>query len=162
VSDSNQAALRAALEAFNDPNRRQAYLDIYAPDVVLHGYPRGLAGLEGARSFYSQLWRAFPDARLTVDGLIAHDDQVAARYRLSGVQARDFYGATVTGAATEAEGIAWLRFADGRVVEEWQASGTLDTLTRLAARASAATEPRHSASADAAALKWQERNWSSP
>jgi len=73
VSDSNQATLRAALEAFNDPNRRQEYLDIYAPDVILHGYPRGLAGLEGARSFYSQLWRAFPDARLTVDGVIAHE-----------------------------------------------------------------------------------------
>lgn len=57
MSDSNQAALCAALEAFNDPNRRQEYLDIYAPDVILHGYPRGLAGLEGARSFYSQLWR---------------------------------------------------------------------------------------------------------
>jgi predicted ester cyclase len=158
VSESNEATLRAALEAFNDPDRRQGYLELYAPDVILHGYPRGLAGLEGARSFYSQLWSAFPDARLTLDGLIGHDDQFAARYRLSGVQARDFYGAQVTGATTEAKGMAWLRFAEGRVVEEWQASGTLDTMTRLAARASAPSEPRHSASADAAALKWEERH----
>jgi predicted ester cyclase len=162
LSDSNQAALGGAVEAFNDPDRRQEYLEVYAEDVILHGYPRGLAGRQGAGSFYSQLWRAFPDARLTVDGVIAHDDQVAVRYRLSGAQARDFYGAPVTGATTEAEGIAWLRFSAGRVVEEWQASGTLDTLTRLAARAAPTTEPRRSASADAAALKWQERNWSSP
>lgn len=155
MSESNEATLRAALEAFNDPDRRQEYLELYAPDVILHGYPRGLAGLEGARSFYSQLWRAFPDARLTVEALIGHDDQFAARYRLSGVQARDFYGAQVTGATTEAEGIAWLRFAEGRVVEEWQASATL---ARLAARASPAPEPRHSASAEAAALKWEERH----
>jgi predicted ester cyclase len=158
LSERNQATLRDALEAFNDPDRRPEYLNIYAPDVTLHGYPRGLAGLEGARSFYSQLWRAFPDARLTVEAVITHDDQVAARYRLSGVQIFDFYGAPVTGATTDAEGIAWLRFADGRVVEEWQASGTLDTLTRLAARSSPAAEPRHSASADAAALKWEERH----
>lgn len=98
--------------------------------------------------------------RLTMDGVIAHDDRVAARYRLAGVQARDFYGPTVTGRATEAEGIAWLRFADGRVVEEWQVriaasaenNRTSGTLTRLAARASAAREPGHSAAADAAAL----------
>jgi predicted ester cyclase len=158
VSESNEATLRAALEAFNDPDRRQGYLELYAPDVILHGYPRGLAGLEGARSFYSHLWEAFPNARLTLGGLIGHDDQLAARYRLSGVQARDFYGAPVTGATTEADGIAWLRFAEGRVVEEWQASGTLDTLTRLAARTSAASKPRHSASAEAAALKWEERH----
>jgi predicted ester cyclase len=158
LSEINQATLSAALEAFNDPDRRQAYLELYAPDVILHGYPRGLAGLEGARSFYSQLWAAFPDARLTIEGLIVHDDQLAARYRLSGVQAGDFYGAQTTGVTTEADGIAWLRFADGRVVEEWQASGTLDTLTRLAARRSPLPEPRHSASAEAAALKWEERH----
>jgi predicted ester cyclase len=158
LSESNEATLRAALEAFNDPDRRQGFLELYAPDVILHGYPRGPAGLEGARSFYSQLWRAFPDARLTVEALIGHDDQFAARYRLLGVQARDFYGAQVSVATTEVEGIAWLRFADGRVVEEWQASGTLDTLTRLAARASPASRPLHSASAEAAALKWEERH----
>ena len=111
---------------------------------------------KGARSFYSQLWAAFPDARLSVEDVIAEDDRVAARYRLSGVQARDFYGAPVTGESAEMEGMAWLRFQDGRAVEVWQASGTLDTLTRLAARASQAPQ-RPSASAEAAALRWEER-----
>ncbi len=156
MPETNEAALRTAVEAFNDPARREAYLELYAPGVVLHGYPRGLAGLEGARSFYSQLWAAFPDARLSVEDVIAEDDRVAARYRLSGVQARDFYGAPVTGESAEMEGMAWLRFQDGRAVEVWQASGTLDTLTRLAARASQAPQ-RPSASAEAAALRWEER-----
>jgi predicted ester cyclase len=155
VSDTNEAVLRAAVEAFNDPLRREGYLELYDPDVVLHGYPRDLAGSDGARTFYSQLWAAFPDARLAVEAVIGSGDQLVVRYRLSGVQARDFYGAPVTGATTEMEGIAWLRFDDRRAVEVWQASGTLDTLTRLAARASQA--PRRSASAEAAALRWEER-----
>jgi predicted ester cyclase len=157
LSDTNEAALRAAVTAFNDPDRREGYLELYAPDVVLHGYPRGLAGVDGARSFYSQLWAAFPDARLAVDDVIGRGDQLAARYRLSGVQAKDFYGAQVTGTTTEVEGITWLRFQDGRAVEVWQASGTLNMLTRLAARASQARS-RPSASAEAAALRWEERH----
>ena len=157
MSETNEAVLRAAVDAFNDPDHREGYLDLYAPDVVLHGYPRGVAGLEGARSFYSQLWAAFPDARLSVQEVIGGEDRLAARYRLSGVQAKDFYGAPVTGSTAEMEGMAWLRFQDGRAVEVWQASGTLDTLTRLAARASQA-RPRPSASAEAAALRWEEHH----
>ena len=88
--ETNEAALQAAVAAFNDPHDRAGYLKLYDRDVVLHGYPRGLAGLDGARTFYSQLWEAFPDARLTVEEVIGSDDQVAARYRLSGIQAREF------------------------------------------------------------------------
>ncbi|HEY2440488.1 MAG TPA: ester cyclase [Solirubrobacteraceae bacterium] len=155
--ETNEAALRAAVAAFNDPHDRAGYLNLYDPDVVLHGYPRGLAGLDGARTFYSELWEAFPDARLTVEEVIGSDDRVAARYRLSGIQAREFYGAPSTGEATKVQGIAWLRFRDGRAVEVWQASGTLDTLTRLTARA-AQGQTRPSASAEAAALRWDERH----
>jgi steroid delta-isomerase-like uncharacterized protein len=157
VFETNHAALRAAVAAFNDPQARQGYLRLYSDDVVLHGYPRGLAGIDGARSFYSQLWEAFPDARLAVEEVIGSDDQIAARYRLTGMQATDFYGAPRTGDTTNLEGIAWLRFRDGQAFEEWQASGTLDMLTRLTARA-AQTQTRHSASADAAALRWEERH----
>ena len=155
--ETNEAALRTAVEAFNDPLHREDYLELYAPDVILHGYPRYLAGRDGARTFYSQLWTAFPDPRLALYDLIARDDQLVARYRVSGVQARDFYGAPVSRGTTEFEGIAWLRFEGGRAAEVWQTSGTLDTLTRLAARASQ-TPSRPSASAEAAALRWEERH----
>ena len=157
MSDTNEAALRAAVAAFNDRHNREGYLELYAPEVVLHGYPRGLEGLEGARRFYSQLWEAFPDAQLIVEDVIADDDRLAARYRLSGIHAREFYGAPSTGEEMKVEGIAWLRFRGRRAVEVWQASGTLDTLTRLTARAAQAPT-RRSASAEAAALRWEERH----
>ncbi len=155
--ETNEAALRAAVAAFNDPHGREGYLKLYSDDVVLHGYPRGLVGLDGARSFYAQLWEAFPDARLNIEEVIGADDQIAARYRLSGMQASDFYGSPSTGDATNLEGIAWLRFRDGQAVEVWQASGTLDMITRLTARAAQA-RLRPSASAEAAALRWEERH----
>jgi predicted ester cyclase len=155
MSEANEASVRRAVAAFNDPSSRDGYLDLYAPQVVLHGYPEAVQGKDGARSFYSELWAAFPDARLSLDEMIANDDRLAARYTLTGIQAQDFYGAPLTTAATRIEGMTWLHFRDGQVVEEWQLSGTPDTLTRLSARA-ARTPPRHSASADAAALRWEE------
>lgn len=155
MSNSNESALRAAVEGFNDPDGRERWLDLYSPYVVLHGYPRGLEGHDGARRFYEQLWAAFPDAQLSIEDLVEAGDRIAIRYRLSGVHAADFYGSGATGATNEIEGMAWIRFADGHAVEVWQTSGTLDTIVRLSARASQA--PRRSASAEAAALKLEER-----
>jgi predicted ester cyclase len=155
LSNRNESALRAAVEGFNDPDERERWLDLYSPYVVLHGYPRGLEGHDGARRFYEQLWAAFPDARLTLEDLIESGDRVAIRYRLSGIDASASYGSAPSGDATEIEGMAWIRFADRQAVEVWQTPGTLDMLVRLSARASGV--PRRSASAEAAALKLEER-----
>jgi predicted ester cyclase len=155
LSNSNESALRAAVEGFNDPDGRERWLDLYSPYVVLHGYPRGLEGHDGARRFYEQLWAAFPDARLSLEDLLENGDRIAIRYRLAGVHESDFYGSQGTGATTEIEGMAWIRFADGQAVEVWQTSATLEMVVQLSARAARA--PRRSASAEAAALKWEER-----
>jgi len=157
VPGTNEAALRAAVAAFNDPGRRERYLDLYTPDVVLHGYPGNAQGREGVRSFCSQLWAAFPDIRLSIDELIASEDRLASRYTLTGTQAADFYGAPVGGGQTEVDGVGWFHFRDGVVVEAWQVSAALETLMRFSARAAKAT-PRTSASAAAAALRWEEKH----
>ena len=60
MSNSNESALRAAVEGFNDPDGRERWLDLYSPYVVLHGYPRGLEGHDGARRFYGQAASAAP------------------------------------------------------------------------------------------------------
>ncbi len=157
MSESNEAAVRAAVAAFNDPGGRERYFDLYAPDVVLHGYPGDLQGRDGVRSFYSQLWASFPDVRIDVEEILASGDRVASRYKLEGTQSGDFYGSPVSGRQTEIEGVIWLHFRDGVVVEAWQVSTTLDVLTQLSARAAKAT-PRPSASAAAAALRWEEQH----
>lgn len=157
MPETNEAAVSAAVAAFNDPDRRERYLDLYAPDVVLHGYPGNAQGREGVRSFLSQLWSAFPDIRMHIQELLVSDDRVAARYTLTGTQGTDFYGAPVADPETEIEGVGWFHFRGGEVVEAWQVSSTLDTLMRLSARA-ATTGPRTSASAAAAALRWEEKH----
>ena len=121
--------------------------------TATHGDSLGSTGREASTVSSGRRFQT----RLTVEEVIGSDDQIAARYRLSGMQASDFYGAPSTGDATNLEGIAWLRFRDGQAVEVWQASGTLDVITRLTARAAEA-RMRPSASAEAAALRWDERH----
>jgi steroid delta-isomerase-like uncharacterized protein len=159
MDQGNEAILRRAVEAFNDHGRRAQYLELYASDVVLHGYPEQIHGADGARGFYSEVWNAFPDAELSLEQIVASGDTVAARFTLSGLHAEDFYGAPASGRDVIIDGIAMMRFSDGKVVEEWQASSNVRDLTRLAARAAGAAQPpaRTSASAEAAALRLEER-----
>jgi hypothetical protein len=123
VLQSNEQLPRAAVASFNEPDQRERYLDLYADDVVLNGYPEGLTGKGGAQRFFSALWSAFPAARLTIE----HGEEVVARYSLSGQQAEEFCGAPSSDRDATFEGIAWMRVADGHAVDVWHAHSTLDS-----------------------------------
>lgn len=119
--------------AFADPERREAYLRLYDDRLVLHGYPPGVEGLDGARAFYGQIWDALPDGRLTTEDVIARSDRIAARYRLTGThRGGPLMGTPAAGAAIDVSGMTVLRFGmSGRVVERWQVLDQLALLTQL-------------------------------
>ena len=53
ATDENKAVLQRAVEHFSKGDRA-GYLELYHPNVVLRGYPPGLApGKEGAVPFYN-------------------------------------------------------------------------------------------------------------
>lgn len=119
--------------ALTDPECREAYLRLYDDSLVLHGYPPGLVGLDGARAFYGQIWDALPDGRLTTEDVIAGDDRIAARFRLTGThRGGPLMGAPAAGAAIDVTGMTVMRFGvNGRVVERWQVLEQLALLTQL-------------------------------
>ncbi|MGH3087501.1 MAG: hypothetical protein ACRDSJ_09310 [Rubrobacteraceae bacterium] len=66
-AEENRAILRRAIERFNDLEDRTGYFELYDADVVLHGFPPGLApGIEGVEQFYTAYWSDFPDVRETI------------------------------------------------------------------------------------------------
>jgi predicted ester cyclase len=119
--------------AFTDPERREAYLRLYDDAIVLHGYPPGVEGLDGARGFYGQIWDALPDGRLIGEDLIADGDRIATRFRLAGThEGGPLLGVPAAGAAIDVTGMTVLRFGtSGRVVERWQVLDQLTLLTQL-------------------------------
>jgi predicted ester cyclase len=166
MGDDDIRALAAdAFARFNDRDDHDAFFDAYHPDVVLHGYPAGLQGHDGLRAFHEALWEAFPGVRLTVEDLVVEADRAALRYRLQGTHSRSYLGVAPTGLSVDVEGLTLLRVAEGRVAEEWHSPTELAILRQLGAVQAnvphAGRErgepPRRSASAEAAALRLDER-----
>ena len=121
--------------SFGDEGARERSFDLYEPDVVLHGYPEGVEGLEGAKAFYAGIWAALPDGRIEAHDVIAEGDLVAVRLTLSGTHTGgELMGVPPSQAAVEVDAQSFFRFGDeGRVAERWQSLDALTLLTQIGA-----------------------------
>src|SRR5205809_3993890 len=159
MAEDLRAVVARAIDRFNDRADRLGFLGSYSPDVVLHGDPHGMDGLDGMRRFHAALWDAFGDARIDVEDMVVEDDRVALRYRLTGTHGRSYLGVAPTGLTIDVQGMMIVRIADERVVEEWHSPTELSILRQLGAiDVRLVTDererlPRRSASAEAAALR---------
>jgi steroid delta-isomerase-like uncharacterized protein len=131
AAEDIKARLEQARECWNRGDE-QGYLELYAADAVLHGYPAVEPGLDGIRRFYEAFWVAFPDSQLIVEDVVAEGDKLAARFVVQGTHAGEFRGIPPTGRPISMPGIAILRFAGGKCVERWSQAdlaGLLSTIT---------------------------------
>jgi steroid delta-isomerase-like uncharacterized protein len=134
-NQQNLAAIERAVAGFNDRSNRDRYFDLYANDVVLHGFPPGLpAGIAGVKAFFNGFWSAFPDARLRGEDLVVgENERVAIRYTIEGTHQGPFGGVAPTGKKVTVTGQTILRFVDGKVEERWNAVDMLGLLQQLGA-----------------------------
>ena len=130
--ESNRAALAAAVESMNVPDL-DAYMEIYDPDVVLHGYPPELPpGAVGARVFYEMVLAALLPADAEVQQTVAEGDRISAMFSLRGIHNGEFMGIPATGNEMELAGQTILRFDEqARIVERWQTADMLGLLQQL-------------------------------
>ena len=71
------------------------------------------------RMWLTELRRAFPDYHVEVQDVIAEDDKVVARERITGTNVGPLMGIPPTGRPICVAGIDIVRVADGRIVEHW-------------------------------------------
>lgn len=137
MSQQNLAAIERAVAGFNNPDERERYLDLYADNVVLHGFPPELpAGKAGVRQFFGAFWAAFPDAQLRGDDVVVGDNgKVAIRYTIEATQRGEFAGVAPTGKRVTLSGQTILAFANGQCIERWNAPDMLGFLVQLGALA---------------------------
>jgi steroid delta-isomerase-like uncharacterized protein len=118
--DQTAATTRVAREYFAALGRaeRDAQQRYYAEDAQanLHGI-LGPTGRDEVATFFSDLYDAFPDWRLTVVEMVAEGDGVAVRWRARGTFAGPgtFMGFEPNGARVELEGVDLVRIRDGRI-----------------------------------------------
>ena len=133
-AQDNRAIVRDAIERFNDLDNRTGYFELYDPDIVLHGFPPGLApGIEGVEQFYGAYWAAFPDVRVTIEDVVGEGGKLAVRYTVRATHQGEFMGIPPTGKRVTFEGITILRFEGGKCVERWQSADMLGLMQQLGA-----------------------------
>ena len=98
---------------------------------VVNNASTTIQGLEPYKQFISMYFTAFPDARLTIEDIIAEGDSVVARHTFRGTQQGDLMGIAPTGKQVMTTGITITRFANGKGVELWGNNDDLGLLQQL-------------------------------
>jgi predicted ester cyclase len=103
--------------------RRPGDLDrCYSPSFVDHVNRMEFRGHAGARESVALYQRLFPDLRFTVEQQVADGGLVATRWTMHG---------TNRGRRVTLPGITISRFEDGRIVEDWSYSDSIDIVRQL-------------------------------
>jgi steroid delta-isomerase-like uncharacterized protein len=102
--------------------RREAVVDeLLAPAAIGHMEGGDVHGPEGFKAVRAALLGAFPDLRLVVEDTITEGSQVAVRWSVTATHRGDHLGFAASQRPASFRGITWMKFADGRIVEGWDA-----------------------------------------
>jgi steroid delta-isomerase-like uncharacterized protein len=124
MSDANKVATRQFFDRLNAGDLTLID-DLVSDDFVEHEVFPGLEpNKAGLRQLFEGFHAAFRDGKFEVDDLIAEDDKVFVRARMTGVHQGEFMGIPTTGRTINVGVGDYLRFDDGLIVEHW---GVMDT-----------------------------------
>jgi predicted ester cyclase len=128
-----QRAAATATEAFGSEEARERYIDFYDDDLTLTGYPPGLEGKDGARTFYMAFFEAIDGGRIELEDLIVEGDTAAFRFRLTGTHAGELMGVPPSGNAVDVTGQSFIKVRDGKFVERHQAFDNVTLMQQIGA-----------------------------
>ena len=131
-TDEKKVLARRGWEMVVNQRKLDVLEEIYAPDFVWHEPDQDIRSYEQARQFASTFFDAFPDINITVEDVIAEDEQVVTRYTIRGThggESEEF--GPPTGKQMELKGITIHRFEGDKIVEEWEAYDNLSVLQQL-------------------------------
>jgi len=129
----HKAIVRAFVDALNAQD--WAAIDrLVAPDFVRHSDAAGAPGVrsrDDLKWFIRNEYTTFPDAHETVEDLVAEDDRVAARHRLTGTQQGPFGDHPPSGRKIQASYLAIYRLKVEQIVEAWSEWDILSIMTQM-------------------------------
>ena len=117
-------------EAWNNGNLAIAD-EVYSADYFLHDPTRPIHGPEALKQFVAAFHTGYPDIHATIEDMIAEGDKVVWRYTVRGTHKGEFMGIAPTSKPVTLTGILISRFADDKVVEDWNNYDALGMLQQL-------------------------------
>ncbi len=104
-----------------------------AAGAVDHQMPGQGNGPEVVKKMVRMMKAGFPDARITIDDLIAAGDRVVIRSTFHGTQKGEFMGIAPSGKPVSMSGIDIMRVVNGKLVEHWGNEDDLGMMQQLGA-----------------------------
>jgi predicted ester cyclase len=130
--ERNKAAARRTWEEIFPACDVEALAEIVDPDVVSRGKrPDEPAGLEGVTRTMLWLANVFSDQRWEVHDVIAEGDLVAVRVTHHGRHTGDLMGIPPTGRDVAYQYVHFLRFRDGKAIEQWSVRDDMTLMRQL-------------------------------
>ena len=140
MSDAPAAMARRFYDEIINGGNVDLVDELLADDFVEHEEP--LPGMtpdrDGVKDFVRAVRTAFPDVRMTPEQILADDERVMIRYRMTGTHEGDFMGVPPTGRKVDLDGYDEARVVGGRAVEHWGAMDGAQLMQQLGALPEAA------------------------
>jgi steroid delta-isomerase-like uncharacterized protein len=121
VTERNAELARRWFEEVWNQRNDATVRELLAPGAPGHMEGVEIVGPEQFLSARAALLDAFPDIRVTVEATIENGDDVVVRWSARGTHQGDGLGIPASRKPASFRGMSWMHFANGQVVEGWDA-----------------------------------------
>jgi steroid delta-isomerase-like uncharacterized protein len=131
--EENKALVRDFIEAVNRQDWRR-FDELVAPDFVRHSSTFGQDRVDNRdrlRGYLAAEFRTFPDARETINFMVAESDKVVVHSHCLATQKGPMGALAGSGKQLSADFISIYRIDGGRIVEAWAEWDSLTGLIQL-------------------------------
>jgi len=135
MAQENSSLIRRWFEEVWNKGRMEAIDEMASPDAIGHGQAQHDTdiGLKEFRIFATDLRRAFPDFKVTIDRVIEQGDIVVARWTTTMTHKGTFLGFPATGKKVTVSGTSMQSIENGKIVEGWDNWDQLGLLVQIGA-----------------------------
>jgi len=133
VTEANKALLGRYVELYND-RAWDRLRELLADDYVHHSNADELTAAQFVRGA-EWIIAGIPDFRVEFVDLVAEGDRAVARWIGTGTHAASMFGEAPTSSRVALCGFTLFRFADGRIVEDWEVMDEGDLRRQIGAPA---------------------------
>lgn len=133
---ANKATLRHCIEEVWSQGRVDRIADLVHPLFRLHHERNRDQDIHGPESFARWVAvsrEAFPDLQVLVHSLVEEGDRVLGHFGARGTHNGRLKGVPATGTVVDFSVTAFIRFAEGKIVEAWAVADTLGILRQVGA-----------------------------
>jgi steroid delta-isomerase-like uncharacterized protein len=126
--DQLKALVRRFFEEVWNQQKLDVIDEVFAPTVVMNGQA---VKREVIRQVVASRRDAFPDIQVTVEDQVAEGEKVSTRRTWHATHLGAYRGIAATGKRVTWAQISIVRFAEGKIVEDWPVTDELSLLQQL-------------------------------